>query len=142
MVFENLYFSQYHVSFFLNVFEGNPPSSLVFGLTIKAFDRVPAFLNEPVDKVDKLRADIVTYNNRVRSLLAQFKAAYDDVEGQIFETAPTFQKAYANPQAYGAPDATCVNGDGVSCLWYDTYHPGIAIQKSLAEEIVKFTGFF
>jgi phospholipase/lecithinase/hemolysin len=110
--------------------------------TVPPFDGVPAFKTEPKEKVDNLRAGIVTYNKRVESLLSEFKAAYDDVEGEIFDTAPAFREAYANPQNYGSPDASCVNADGVSCLWYDTYHPGVAIQRLVAEEVVKATDFF
>jgi phospholipase/lecithinase/hemolysin len=110
--------------------------------TVPPFDNVPAFFNEPVEKVDKLRAGIVEYNKRVEKVLAKFKAAHADVQGDIFDTAPAFKRAFANPTAYGAPDARCVNADGVSCLWYDTYHPGVAIQKLVAEDVIEKTGFF
>ncbi|KAI9147574.1 Acetylesterase [Paramyrothecium foliicola] len=125
----------------LNILYGHGLRNFIL-FSVPPFDRAPAFLSEPVAKVDKLRANIVKYNNGVKNLLANFMDEHEDVEGQIFDTAPAFQKAYANPQAYGAPDATCVNGNGVSCLWYDNYHPGIAIQKLVAEDVVKQTRFF
>jgi phospholipase/lecithinase/hemolysin len=75
----------------------------------------------------------VTYNKEVGNVLERFKSANSEATGQIFDTSPSFVRALDNPTAYGAPDATCVNQNGVSCLWYDTYHPGIAIHKLLAQ---------
>jgi phospholipase/lecithinase/hemolysin len=64
------------------------------------------------------------------------------VTAQLFDTTPTFDTVLNNPTAYGAPDATCVNGDGKSCLWADTYHPGLVIHELLAKALVKAVKFF
>ncbi|KAI8954820.1 carbohydrate esterase family 16 protein [Xylaria longipes] len=110
--------------------------------TVPPFDRAPAIINEPVDMVASLQSDIKTYNAELASRLATFKSKHSDVTAQLFDTAPTFTPVLDNPSAYGAPDATCVNGDGKSCLWADTYHPGLVIHELLAEALVKAVNFF
>ncbi|RYO74218.1 hypothetical protein DL766_002965 [Monosporascus sp. MC13-8B] len=86
---------------------------------------------------------IVTYNSDISRRLAAFKSANRGVTAQVFDTAPYFEVAMNNPKAYGARDATCVNSDGVSCLWHDNYHPGLAIHKLVAQGFVKtLTGSF
>lgn len=50
-----------------------------------------------------------------------------------------------DPQAWGAPDAHCINANGVSCLWWDTLHPGQAIQGQLGDAVaaqLASDGFF
>jgi phospholipase/lecithinase/hemolysin len=50
-------------------------------------------------------------------------------------TTKVFNKALDNPTAYGAPNAVCYNSNGVSCLWWNDYHPGQAIQDLVAQSI-------
>ncbi|RAL64341.1 hypothetical protein DID88_001817 [Monilinia fructigena] len=55
----------------------------------------------------------------------------------------SFYTALKNPAAHNATDSTCANSDGTTCLWYDNYHPGQAIQKLVAQNFVKaLTGTF
>lgn len=110
--------------------------------TVLAFDRAPAILYQSADRVASLRSDIKTYNTELASRLATFKSKHSDITAQLFDTAPTFSTVLDNPTAYGAPDATCVNGDGKSCLWADTYHPGLVIHEHLAEALVRAVDFF
>ncbi|KAI1151032.1 carbohydrate esterase family 16 protein [Nemania diffusa] len=110
--------------------------------TIPPFDRAPAIIYQPAAMVASLQSDIKTYNAQLATRLAAFKAAHSGVTAQLFDTAPTFTAVLDNPTAYGAPDATCVNGDGTSCLWADTYHPGLVIHELLAEALVKAVDFF
>lgn len=107
-----------------------------------AFDRAPAIIYQPADRVASLRSDIKTYNAQLASRLAAFKAAHPDVAARLFDTTASFTAVLDHPTMYGAPDATCVNGDGKSCLWADTYHPGLVIHERLAQALVGAVGFF
>jgi len=78
---------------------------------------------------------IAKYNDAIATRLAAFKAANAGVVATIVDTAAPFNKALENPTAYGAPNATCYNGDGVSCLWFNDYHPGVAINKLVADAV-------
>lgn len=81
-------------------------------------------------------SNIETYNEALESNFATFKASYSGVSGQVFNTSDAFWTVLDNPTAYGAADSTCSNTDGTSCVWYDNYHPGQAIQKLVAEGLV------
>lgn len=88
-----------------------------------------------VPGIANLRADIDYWNAGVVSRAATFRTANVDANVTIVDTRASFNEAIADPQAYGAPDATCTNANGKSCLWYNTYHPGTAIQKLVAEAV-------
>ncbi|GAW20686.1 hypothetical protein ANO14919_101950 [Xylariales sp. No.14919] len=109
---------------------------------IPPFDRAPAIIYESADRVASLHSDIQTYNAQLASRLAEFKSAHSDVTALLFDTTSTFETVLDNPTAYGAPDATCVSGDGTSCLWADTYHPGLVIHENIAKALVKAVDFF
>ncbi|RYP12958.1 hypothetical protein DL767_010984 [Monosporascus sp. MG133] len=112
-------------------------------LTIPPFDRAPVMIGQSQIDLKQLRSDINTYNSDIAQRLAAFKSANRGVTAQVFNTAPYFEVAMNNPKAYGAPDATCINWDGVSCLWHDNYHPGLAIHKLVAQGFVDaLTGSF
>jgi phospholipase/lecithinase/hemolysin len=44
-------------------------------------------------------------------------------------------KILNNPQTYGFPNATCINDDGTSCLWWNNYHPGQKYHKLQAADM-------
>ncbi|TGO51408.1 hypothetical protein BCON_0162g00310 [Botryotinia convoluta] len=57
------------------------------------------------------------------SRVAAFKAANAGSNTWVYDTQIPFLNAINNPTAYGSADATCINADGVSCLWWNDYHP-------------------
>ncbi|KLU82816.1 fungal cellulose binding domain-containing protein [Magnaporthiopsis poae ATCC 64411] len=81
------------------------------------------------------------YSDLVVRGLASFKAANADLSVAVFvDTAAPFNEALDHPTAYGAPNATCVNDNGFSCLWYDTYHPATQIHRLVALAVAKAVG--
>jgi hypothetical protein len=88
-------------------------------------------------------ADIAKYNDLIAERLEAFEAANEGVTAKIVDTAPPFNTAIDDPKAYGAPDAVCFAADGNSCLWFNDYHPGIAINKLVAQAVADaFHGSF
>ncbi|KAI0160270.1 carbohydrate esterase family 16 protein [Xylariaceae sp. FL1272] len=94
--------------------------------TVPPFNHAPAFQYE---ETTSLVSDIESYNSNLSSRLATFKSGHSDVTATLFDTAPTFNTVISDPTAYGATDAVCISGDGTSCLWTDSYHPGLAIRE-------------
>lgn len=94
-------------------------------------------LAEPVESQQGEAAAIAKYNDAIATRLEAFKAANGGVTAKIIDTAAPFNKALDNPTAYGAPDATCYNEDGKSCLWFNDYHPGIEINRLVAEAVAE-----
>lgn len=88
------------------------------------------------EDVQELVASVIAdYNDLLTSGLTNFTSVNDDVTAQIIDTSVPFQTAIDDPTEYGAPNATCYNADGTSCLWYNNYHPGIAINELVAKDI-------
>jgi len=47
-----------------------------------------------------------------------------------------------NPQEYGYPNATCINDDGESCIWWNNYHPGFKYHGLQATDMKQYLGPF
>lgn len=93
--------------------------------------------------MDNMRSNITAYNEDLTTRLATFMTANTGVTGTIFDTTDSFTTVLADPTTYGATDATCMNSDGTTCLWYDDYHPGQAIHTLVAQNFVAaLTGTF
>jgi phospholipase/lecithinase/hemolysin len=79
---------------------------------------------------------INSYNSGLASRLASFKSSNSGVNiAVVVDTSIAFDTATANPNKYGAPNASCENSNGVSCLWWDQLHPGQQIQKLFASTV-------
>lgn len=88
-------------------------------------------------------ANVNSFNTQLATRLATFKAQNDNVAAVVVESAGPINTAINNPKAYQAADATCLNKDGKSCLWWDNLHPGTAIHKLFAEAVANgFKGTF
>ena len=89
-----------------------------------------------IPAVDTILGSLVdSYNVLLVHCVHDFAAANKGVKTTIFDTQRPFNLATSNPTAYGALDATCQNLDGVSCLWWNGFHPGTAIQNLVAEGV-------
>jgi phospholipase/lecithinase/hemolysin len=100
---------------------------------------LPATNKTPQMKSNAKVADLVSaisnWNAQLPTRVASFKTANPEANVTIVDTSPPWEAALANPKAYGAPDATCTNSNGKSCLWFNSYHPGTAIQKLVAQAV-------
>lgn len=108
---------------------------------------IPPTQNTPFMKSQSGVAGLVTaitnWNGQLATRAAAFVAANAGANVTLVDTQAPWQKAIANPTAYGATDATCVNANGKSCLWFNTYHPAQAIHKLVAQAVADaFAGTF
>ncbi|KAF6816540.1 fungal cellulose binding domain-containing protein [Colletotrichum sojae] len=109
-------------------------------LSVPPTQKTPLMLANGADSNAQLAAAIKQYNDLIVSNLAAFKAKNAGVTSWIVDTTPAFDEAINNPTAYGAPDATCFNADGVSCLWFNDYHPGVQIQRLVGKAVAQAVG--
>nr|XP_036588154.1 fungal cellulose binding domain-containing protein [Colletotrichum truncatum]KAF6799295.1 fungal cellulose binding domain-containing protein [Colletotrichum truncatum] len=109
-------------------------------LGVPPTQKTPLMLANGADSNAQLAAAIKQYNDLIASNLAAFKAKNAGVTSWIVDTTAPFDKAINNPTAYGAPDATCFNANGLSCLWFNDYHPGVQIQKLVAQAVAQAVG--
>ena len=87
-----------------------------------------------------MRSAVDSYNSLLESAAHSFHLQYPNVTLWQLNTAKTFEMALDDPEAYGAPDATCYNSDGVNCLWWNDFHPGAAIHNLVAQAIAAQIG--
>ncbi|KAK0735953.1 hypothetical protein B0T21DRAFT_401637 [Apiosordaria backusii] len=104
-------------------------------LSVPPIHRTPVMVEETEWAQETEAAAIAKYNAAIAARAATFKAANAGSVIKIVDTGVAFNKALDNPTEYGSPDAKCWNGDGVSCLWFNDYHPGIEINRLVAEDV-------
>jgi hypothetical protein len=73
--------------------------------------------------------NVNAWSSQLAARLATFKSQNAGATAFMVESSTALNTAMANPRNSGAPDATCLNKNGKSCLWRDNLHPGEAIQK-------------
>ncbi|KAF7160362.1 hypothetical protein CNMCM6106_007803 [Aspergillus hiratsukae] len=105
-------------------------------LSVPPINRSPLMLSQGSDATTAEAAMITKYNNLIATYLANFKSKNSGVTATVVDTQAPFNKALDNPAAYGATNATCYNSDGTTCLWFNDYHPGIAIHDLTALAVV------
>jgi len=107
-------------------------------LTVKiAINKSPMMLNQSKDAQDLEAGVIEDYNNILATRLGDFVALHAGARGMIVDTQAPFDAAINNPTKYGSKDAICYNSDGKTCLWFNDYHPGLAINRLVAEALVR-----
>jgi len=128
--------------------------SLLYGAGLRQFvllgvppiNKTPLMLAQS-STAQSLEASVITqFNTLLNSSAASFQSQNSGSTVTVYDTALAFNAALSNPTSYGASSngATCYNSDGVSCLWWNNYHPGQAIQKLVAQGVkgVEAGGFF
>ena len=108
-----------------------------------------------------LSAAIEDFNEQLATQLGEFTCSRN-VTTKLVDTHVPFLEALENPQEYGAPDDTCFNEDGVSCvsetaprteqawntdmvqLWFNDYHPAVEIHRLVGAQVANdwASGFF
>ncbi|KAI9155446.1 Acetylesterase [Paramyrothecium foliicola] len=113
-------------------------------LTVPPTDKSPLMAGgQTPDGLKQLQSAISSWNQILASKLATFRSANAGTDIKVVDTALAFNAAINNPQQYGAPNASCFNADGVSCLWFNDYHPATAIQRLVASQVAAaWSSFF
>ncbi|KAK2606854.1 hypothetical protein N8I77_005578 [Diaporthe amygdali] len=106
-----------------------------FLLSVPPIQYTPMMLQQSSSARDSEAAVITKYNQMLTSSLANFTSTNSGVKAKVIDTTTPFMTAINNPTAYGAPNATCYNADGKSCLWFNDYHPGYAINELVAQAV-------
>ncbi|PQE17017.1 carbohydrate esterase family 16 protein [Rutstroemia sp. NJR-2017a BBW] len=109
-------------------------------LTVPPIQRTPSVLQQSTSVQQQEGAAVQRYNQLLGQAVTAFKGNYTGVQTWVYDTTGPFNTALNNPTAYGAKDATCYNSDGVSCLWWNDYHPGLAIHKLVAQGVAALVG--
>ncbi|KAL6231421.1 hypothetical protein BDW75DRAFT_233609 [Aspergillus navahoensis] len=109
-------------------------------LTVPPTDRSPYVAQgENADyAVTHLKAAIASWNTQFSEKAAAFAAAHSDAVVKVVDTQPVFNEILDA----GGDAADCWNEDGVTCLWFNDYHPGLVIQDAVAQAVADAWGDF
>lgn len=108
-----------------------------------------AFLNvPPIQKTPSVREQstatqihegqvIASFNAKLANAANLWAKENRDTIVKVVDTQGPFNTALANPTAFGANStgATCYDSSGTTCLWWNNYHPGMAIHKLVAKAV-------
>ncbi|QSZ29920.1 hypothetical protein DSL72_004438 [Monilinia vaccinii-corymbosi] len=106
-------------------------------LTVPPTQDSPLFIAQGTAVQASLAHAISQYNAAIASRVAEFQAAHPGSATWVYDTQTPFLAAIKNPTAYGAADATCFNSNGVSCLWWNNYHPGQIIHTLIGQGVAE-----
>jgi hypothetical protein len=119
-------------------------------LQVPELQSTPAMLLESAADQQAMAAAITQFNNllndETNTLITtlggnQFPASGLDTNfAQLVGTQIAFSFMIEDPTAYGAPNASCYNPDGTSCLWTDPYNPGQQLQSLVSSYVAEIVG--
>ncbi|PIG69330.1 cellulose-binding GDSL lipase/acylhydrolase [Aspergillus arachidicola] len=87
--------------------------------------------------VEQHVAYLAVYNRNLESMVDGFKTNHTDVTVAYYDSWSFMTKVLDDPTDYGFPDATCINDDGTSCIWWNDYHPSAKYHQLQAEDMKK-----
>ncbi|CVL02477.1 related to cellulose-binding GDSL lipase/acylhydrolase [Fusarium mangiferae] len=100
----------------------------------------PLMISKGPTSQAKLKSAVELYNHYLGKGLKSFLIQYKEARVWFVNSENAYSKALDNATIYGAPNSTCENPDGQSCLWWNNYHPGTAIHRLLAKEVAGAVG--
>ncbi|KAL9111443.1 MAG: hypothetical protein Q9227_004120 [Pyrenula ochraceoflavens] len=74
---------------------------------------------------------ISIWNDELVSRTSDFSASHSDASATVVDTQAPFNKVLDAD----ATAAACYNADGVTCAWWNDYHPAMAIHNAVAQAV-------
>ncbi|RAL07132.1 SGNH/GDSL hydrolase family protein [Aspergillus homomorphus CBS 101889] len=105
-----------------------------FGLlTVPPIERTPNIMQaaNANDTVPRVKAAVEHWNTILKEKAEALNRKYSDVTVKVIDTQPVFNGLLDS----GGAAAECWNSDGVTCLWFNDFHPGIVIQNAVAQAV-------
>lgn len=123
-------------------------------LNVPAVSRTPKILSQGDQATKSHEKYLSVFNQNVESMVKNFTSSHEHVRVPLFllwekeklteRTQTTtvlydswsfMNKVLDSPQEYGFPNATCINDDGHSCVWWNSYHPTSKYHRLQAEDM-------
>ncbi|KAL4803367.1 hypothetical protein BDV18DRAFT_162931 [Aspergillus unguis] len=83
--------------------------------------------------ITHLKAAISSWNTGLNERASNFATKHSDAVVKMVDTQPVFNDILDA----GGDMADCYNEDGVTCLWFNDYHPGLVIQDAVAQAVAE-----
>ena len=109
-------------------------------LSVPTIQKTPSVMLQSSNTQVKEGEAVARYNGLLGRGVEAFKGNNSGVMTWVFDTTVAFETAIKDPKSFGAKDASCYNKDGITCLWFNDYHPGQAIHKLVAQGVAALVG--
>ncbi|RAK97838.1 putative cellulose-binding GDSL lipase/acylhydrolase [Aspergillus ibericus CBS 121593] len=109
-------------------------------LNVPPTDRTPFFIDQGNETTAAVKSYLAVYNRNLKEKVEEWGVEKGDVTTVLYDSWSFMSKILDDPTAYGFPDATCINDDGTSCVWWNNYHPGLKYHALQAEDMKGFLG--
>jgi hypothetical protein len=103
-------------------------------------ERFPAVIKRDTADRNMEIAAKQNYNALLQQHFDVFQANHTGIMSSLINVDSAFDVVLDNPLRFGAPNATCENTDGTSCLWRDDLHAGVQIHNQVARKIADSLG--
>lgn len=104
-----------------------------FVLDVPPIDRAPTATGKGEETVLNTRSNITAFNHVLRNSANAFTSAHAGSQISFLNTTTVFDSVLNSPVQYGAPNSSCWNSDGHTCLWSNDAHPATAIHQAVSE---------
>lgn len=126
-------------------------------LNVPPTGRSPLFLEQGDATVQQHAAYLAVYNKQLKAFVKGFKSNHTDVSyilwifpslhedcandtmmqatAVLYDSWSFMTKVLDDPTTYGFADATCINEDGTSCVWWNNYHPSAKYHELQADDM-------
>lgn len=96
------------------------------------------FIEQGNSTVEGVGNVVRTWNKHLSARVKTFTATHKGVQTTVVSTYNVFNRVMdKNPTA-----AACFHDDGVTCLWWNNYHPATALHDAVAKKVVQQTKSF
>ncbi|KAL4784547.1 hypothetical protein BJX76DRAFT_367544 [Aspergillus varians] len=104
-------------------------------LNVPPTSRSPLFVAQGEETMAQHAAYLDVYNQQLESLVSGLSATNSEVTAVLYDSWTFMTGVLDNPTDYGFQDATCINEDGVTCPWWNDYHPSAKYHQAQAEDM-------
>ncbi|KAF9893634.1 hypothetical protein FE257_010946 [Aspergillus nanangensis] len=104
-------------------------------LNVPPTSRSPFFLDQGDATVQQHATYLAAYNEQLTSMVKNFQSNHADVTTVVYDSWSFMTKVLDDPTTYGFQDATCINEDGTSCVWWNNYHPSEKYHELQADDM-------
>ncbi|OJJ83846.1 SGNH/GDSL hydrolase family protein [Aspergillus glaucus CBS 516.65] len=104
-------------------------------LNVPAASRTPKILSQGNEAAKSHAKYLAVFNENVELMVKNFTTNHEDTTTVLYDSWSFMTKVLNQPQKYGFPNATCVNDDGHSCVWWNSYHPTSKYHRLQAEDM-------
>ncbi|KAF2456920.1 hypothetical protein BDY21DRAFT_386323 [Lineolata rhizophorae] len=109
-------------------------------LNVPPINRSPMMQEQGAASADSEADAITQYNAALSAAAAAWQSEHPGTNVVMVDTQRPFNTAMDDPSAYGAENASCYDEDGETCLWWNDYHPAMAIHRLVAGAVAEAYG--